>query len=265
MASELFSLQGRRALVTGGTGHLGRPMCLALAEAGAAVYVNGRDSAKVGAFVAVLRGKSLEAHEAVFDVTDGAAVAAFFDREFASKPLHVLVNNAYAGGAGTISTSDAASYAASTEVVLGAAHNLLRSALPALRMGALAAGGASVINIASMYGVVSPDIRLYDSPAGANPPFYGAAKAALIAWTRYAAVEYGRENIRVNAISPGPFPAPNVRETNPAFAERLAQKVPMGRLGESHEIAGPVVFLASPAAAFVNGANLAADGGWTAW
>jgi NAD(P)-dependent dehydrogenase (short-subunit alcohol dehydrogenase family) len=116
-----------------------------------------------------------------------------------------------------------------------------------------------------MYALVSPDLRVYDTAAGANPPFYGAAKAALLAWTRYAACEFGKENIRVNAISPGPFPSNKVQAENSAFVTRLAARVPMGRIGQSHEIGGPVLFLASSASSFVNGTNLIVDGGWTAW
>jgi NAD(P)-dependent dehydrogenase (short-subunit alcohol dehydrogenase family) len=177
----------------------------------------------------------------------------------------VLINNAYAGGGGTILTTESDQYRQSFEVTLVAAHNLLRAVLPALRLGVEQSGDASVINVASMYGLVSPDLRIYDSAKGANPPFYGAAKAALIQWTRYAACELGPQGIRVNSISPGPFPSDDVKQTAPDFVERLAKRVPLGRVGIATEIQGPVLFLASPAASYVNGANLVVDGGWTAW
>jgi NAD(P)-dependent dehydrogenase (short-subunit alcohol dehydrogenase family) len=98
-----------------------------------------------------------------------------------------------------------------------------------------------------------------------NPPFYGAAKAALLQWTRYAASEFGKEGIRVNAVSPGPFPSLAMKAANPDFIEALAAKVRMGRIGASDEIKGPMLFLASSAASFVNGANIVVDGGWTCW
>jgi NAD(P)-dependent dehydrogenase (short-subunit alcohol dehydrogenase family) len=259
----MFTLQGKTALLTGATGHLGRAMALALAQAGARVLANGRDAAKVQALVDSLRAEGLAAEALVFDVANKEAIDAAL-RPFASEPIHVLVNNAYAGGAGTIEHSEAAQYGGSYGITVVAAHNLLRAALPSLRLAARD-GGASVINIASMYAVVSPDPRLYDDPAGANPPFYGAAKAALLQWTRYAACEFGPQGIRVNSISPGPFPNQAVQETNPAFIGRLASRVPLGRIGRADEIAGPVLFLASPASSFVNGANIAVDGGWTAW
>jgi NAD(P)-dependent dehydrogenase (short-subunit alcohol dehydrogenase family) len=117
----------------------------------------------------------------------------------------------------------------------------------------------------SMYGMVSPDQRVYESKRVANPPFYGAAKAALLQWTRYAACEFGPEGIRVNAISPGPFPSTDVQAANPDFVATLANKVPMGRIGHAKEIQGPLSFLISDASSFVNGTNLVVDGGWTCW
>src|SRR5690606_10873889 len=98
------------------------------------------------------------------------------------------------------------SYKLGYDVTVIAAHNLIKSSLANLRLAVKQRGGASVINMASMYALVSPDSRIYDSPSGVNPPFYGAAKAALLQMTRYAACEFGPEGIRVNAISPGPFP-----------------------------------------------------------
>jgi NAD(P)-dependent dehydrogenase (short-subunit alcohol dehydrogenase family) len=262
-ADSPFSLRNRVALVTGGAGHLGSAMVAALARAGAHVLVNGRTAARVDALVATLRATGLSAERAVFDVTQEADVDAFF-AAWPRDRLHIVVNNAYAGGAGTIESSGGDSYRDSFEASVVAAHHVTHAALSRLRAGA-ADGLASVVNVASMYAVVSPDQRLYDSHAGANPPFYGAAKAALLQWTRYAACEFGPEGIRFNAISPGPFPSDAVQHTNPTFIARLAAKVPLGRIGTAPEVGGAVVFLASSAASYVNGANLVVDGGWTCW
>jgi NAD(P)-dependent dehydrogenase (short-subunit alcohol dehydrogenase family) len=87
----------------------------------------------------------------------------------------------------------------------------------------------------------------------------------MIHWSKYAACEFSKEGIRINSISPGPFPSMEVQRTAPEFVARLQQKVPMGRVGQASEIMGPVLFLASSAASFVNGTNLVVDGGWTAW
>jgi NAD(P)-dependent dehydrogenase (short-subunit alcohol dehydrogenase family) len=128
-----------------------------------------------------------------------------------------------------------------------------------------AAGRGSMVLFSSMYGSVSPDPRIYQSPMNSNPLEYGVGKAGIQQMARYLAVHWGRSGVRVNCISPGPFPNPTVQEKNPHFMERLAAKSPMGRIGQSHEIAGSVAFLLSDAASYITGQNLAVDGGWTAW
>jgi len=260
---DIFSLRGKKVMLTGATGHLGAGIALSLAEAGAHVFVNSRSLDRSEALVETLLAEGLSAEIAVFDVTDQSAVNTFFS-DIKGCPLNVLINNAYLGGAGCIESSVAEDYAASYEVTVLAAHNLLKAALPSLRKAVKETGDASVINVSSMYGMVSPDQRLYGS-TGVNPPFYGAAKAAMLQWTRYAACEFGKESIRVNAISPGPFPSLAMQAANPDFIEKLAAKVPMRRIGASDEIKGPMLFLASSAASFVNGANVVVDGGWTCW
>jgi NAD(P)-dependent dehydrogenase (short-subunit alcohol dehydrogenase family) len=261
----MITLEGRTVLITGATGNLGLPMALAAAAAGAEVIVNSREAERANAVVEQLRAGGHSARALVFDVANQgqmeSAVASLLGR-----PLHVLVNNAYSGGAGTIKLATASQYAETYEITVTAAHNLLRAVLPSLRLAAQTDGDASVINMATMYGMVSPDLRLYESAEEySNPPFYGAAKAALLQWTRYAACEFGPERIRVNSVTPGPFPPAAVLRDNPDFISRLEKKVPLGRVGRPEEIAGPIVFLASKASSFVNGANLVVDGGWTAW
>lgn len=261
--SQLFSLAGKTALVTGAAGHLGSAISRGLAAAGAHVVLNARRVEQVAAYANELRAQGLSAEGVAFDVTDKAAVDSFFQ----SRPegvLHVVVNNAYSGGAGTLAGSEARDYLATYGVAVVGAHNIVQGALAHLKRAAQA-GGASVINIASMYGMVSPDQRIYSSGSSANPPFYGAAKAALLQWTRYAACEFGPVGIRVNAISPGPFPSSSVQRADPEFIRRLSYKVPLGRIGQPEELAGAIVFLASGASSYVTGANLVIDGGWTCW
>jgi NAD(P)-dependent dehydrogenase (short-subunit alcohol dehydrogenase family) len=260
----MFSLAGKTALVTGATGHLGRSISLSLAKAGAHVLVNARRREAVDRFVAELRAQGHSASGAAFDITDSSATANFFLNS-ENTTLNVLVNNAYSGSAGSFVLSDEASYCAAYDMTVVAAHRILRGALERLKKAVTDCGEASVINIASMYGMVSPDQRIYDGAGAVNPPFYGAAKAALLQWSRYLACELGPQGIRVNSISPGPFPSESVQVSNPELARRLAERVPLGRIGTPSEIGGPIVFLASTASSYVNGANLVVDGGWTCW
>lgn len=127
------------------------------------------------------------------------------------------------------------------------------------------AGRGSVVLLSSMYGSVSPDPRIYEPPMNANPIEYGVGKAGIQQMTRHLAVHWGRGNVRVNCISPGPFPNPNLQRDNPAFVQRLAARSPLGRIGQAGEISGAVAFLLSDAASYITGHNLAVDGGWTTW
>jgi len=181
---EAFSLRGKSVLVTGASGHLGSAISRVLGEAGAHVLVNSRSAARGIELTKWLRDIGCSAEPAVFDVTDHAAVATYFSAR-KDKPLDVLINNAYLGGAGNIELAEAESYAGSYEVTVLAAHNLVKVVLPGLRLAVEKNGYASVINLASMYALVSPDQRIYDGPGVVNPPFYGAAKAALLQWTRF--------------------------------------------------------------------------------
>ena len=123
---------------------------------------------------------------------------------------------------------------------------------------------ASVINIASIYGLVSPHLKIYQKN-NINPPFYGASKAALIQWTRYAAVEFADKGIRFNSVCPGPFPSQAAQTENPKLMKEIIKNVPLGRLGKSSEIVSSLLFLASSGSSYVTGSNITVDGGWTSW
>ena len=261
---DKFLLTGKNILITGATGYLGQAMVWALAEAGANVLINSHSYKKCQDLVNELQSFGYLAENAAFDVADEKAVADYFVQR-QGLAMHCLINNAYAGDAGTIETATVTEYQQSYDITVVSAHILLRNALDGLRLAVKSAGDASVINVASMYGMVSPDLRVYNKPEASNPPFYGAAKAALVQWTRYAACEFGVEGIRVNSISPGPFPSLKVQEDAPCFMDKLAQKVPLLRIGKAHEIQGVVLLLASSASTFITGTNIPIDGGWTSW
>jgi len=254
-----FRLDGRVAFVSGAAGHLGQAMTRALLRAGAQVILNGRNAERLSAFRATLADEGLAPASIVcFDMSDTAAVTGFFA---AAPQLDILVNNAITVAMGTIATTSANDFATAYDSGVRAAFEAMRAAEPLLRKSA----GASVINIASMYGMVSPDPSIYGDSGLDSPPAYGPAKAALIQLTRYMACHWGPLGIRVNAIAPGPFPRPAFQNAHPAFVERLAAKTPLKRIGRAPEIGGVVTFLASEAASYITGAVLPVDGGWTAW
>ncbi len=257
--TSLFKLEGRVVFLSGAAGHLGAAMAETMAEAGAFVLLNGRNHAPLEDLEARLISRGLCARGCPFDVADGKAVEEFFRSVMAEfGRLDILVNNAYSGKAATVENATAEDFSVAYDIGVTASFRCVQAALPALR----AAGSASVINIASMYGMVSPDPRVYGASGMNNPPFYGAAKGALIQLTRYLACHLATDGIRVNALSPGAFP-PDI--VDPAFCSRLAEKVPLARLGHPDDLRGALLFLASSASTYVTGINLPVDGGWTAW
>lgn len=258
MAQNIFRLDGKTAFVSASRGHLGRGMVQALCAAGAHVILNGRDDAALAVLETSLRQQKFAVSRACFDVTDLAALQSFFG---GLKRLDILVNNAVAMQVKPFADLSGEDFATTYHSSVTVGFESVRAALPALKAAVAADGDASVVNIASMYAQVAPDGRLYDDRAQQSPFHYGPAKAGLLQLTRHLAAELGTQKIRVNALVPGPFPA----KVAQAFAERLAARTMLGRLGRPEEIAGPLLFLASPASSFVTGAALNVDGGWTAW
>ena len=261
--NTLFDLSGRIAFVSGAAGHLGASMAEALAEAGAKVILNGRNISRLEKFAEFLSGKGLDVCVEGFDINDESEVRRRFDSiQKQWKKLDIVVNNAYSGAAGTIASSTAAHFRNAYEIGVVSAFSVIQAALPCLSAAAAERGGASIINIASMYGSVSPDPRVYGISGMNNPPFYGATKGGLIQLTRYMACHLAPTGIRCNSISPGPFPPEGI---SAEFSEELVRRVPMARLGHPKDLKGIVVFLASDSASYVTGANIPVDGGWTAW
>jgi NAD(P)-dependent dehydrogenase (short-subunit alcohol dehydrogenase family) len=260
MEQNLFRLDGKTAFVSGARGHLGSAMARALAEAGAHVIVNGRDREALTGFAAGLAREGFSVEAAAFDAHDVAAIRDFFGR---LNRLDVLVNNIGFMQARSFAELTPEDFAATFGATVTTAFESVRSALPALRVAMAVGADASVINVSSMYGRAAPDGRLYDRREQQSPFHYGPAKAGLEQLTRHLAAELGPEKIRVNALVPGAFPGAG--KMPPGLGARLAARTMLGRVGQAGEIAGPLLFLASPASTYVTGSSLIVDGGWTAW
>lgn len=261
---QLFDLGGRVALVAGGGGYLGRDICDHLAAHGADVIVADCDGAAAEAVCEAVKRRDNRAtiRAEVLDVAEASSIDAVMANVGRwSDGLDVVVNAVAFSRGKPLEEVSVDDWSAGLHVSLTGAMLLSRAAARLM----LARGGGSIVNLVSMYALVSPDPRAYPQACSVNPPDYGAAKAGLLQLTRYEAVMWARHGIRVNAIAPGPFPNPKVQAENAEMVRRLAERSPMGRIGQSHEVPGAVVFLASDASSYVTGTVIAVDGGWTAW
>jgi 2-deoxy-D-gluconate 3-dehydrogenase len=279
-APDLFRLDGRVALVTGGAGLLGRRYCEALLQAGAAVVIGDLDAAHAQALAADLgRALAPRALGIGLDVTDPGSVQRTVDTAVSAfGRLDVLVNNAaltVRGGSERLSPTDY--FAPFEEYRVEVWEQALRTNLTGMLLCAQAAGrqmlkqdppGGVMVNISSTYGVVAPDQRLYagvQSPyanTGFNTPVsYAVTKTAVLGLTRYLATYWGSKNIRVNALTPhGVFD-----NHDEAFVRNFVFRSPLGRMARNDEYRGALLFLVSDASSYMTGANLIVDGGWTAW
>ena len=257
---ELFDLTDKAALITGATGYLGQAMSRALAEAGASVIVTSRDKTRAedaaGALPAVGDARH---HGVALDYMDDKSIErGVADAVAAAGRIDVLVNNGYERV--TSDWTDVSGEQFRRQLANATGCFLLARQV---REHAVQRGsGASIIMIGSMYGIVGSYPDAYVDVPMASPVAYHALKGGVLSMTRHLGVYWADDGVRVNCLSPGPFPAPTV---SPQMVERLSRKSPMKRMGKPHELKGAVVFLASDASSYMTGQNLIIDGGWMAW
>ena len=259
---DLFKLDKKVALVTGGAGHLGRAISHALAELGAQVVIASRGMEKCEAEAEELRRAGHLASATAIDICDGTSCQAAVDNILADHGrIDILVNNSYSFLEKRIDEISADEFAETLQTAVVGTFRL--SQLVSLTMRK--AGGGSIINLGSMYGLVGSYPEMYEGVPACISPSYHAAKGGILQLTRYLAVYWAKFGIRVNSISPGPFPKDTLRRDNPAFLAKLEEKVPLKRVGRPAELKGAVALLASEAGSYITGSNLVIDGGWTAW
>lgn len=267
-----FDLTGRAALVTGGGGILGRGFCRVLAEHGASVAVVDVDRAAADRAAAAVAADVPAARllAVACNVADPDSVARAVDEVVAAfGGVHILHNNA------ATKTGDLARFFdAFEDYSLAAWREVMGVNIDGMFLMAQAVGrqmlrqerGGSIVQTASIYGVVAPDQRIYEGSQYLGRPIntpavYSASKAAVVGLTRYLAAYWGGKGIRVNALTPGGVESGQ----NDVFSRRYAERVPLGRMARADEMQSALLFLASDASSYVTGQNLVVDGGLTCW
>lgn len=251
---ELFKLNGRTALVTGGNRGLGLAMAKALAEAGANISIAARDDkAGVEAVKLIKSAYGVSCIHSFCDVTSEESVKKAVDETLACfGKIDILINSAGINIRGRINDLSLDNFNKVMEVNVTGSWLTCRAVIPGMKKN----GWGRIINIGSMLSLIGMD--------GRTP--YATSKGAILQLTRTLAIEVAKDGINVNAILPGPF-ATDINlpiRNDPEKYKAFVSLVPLGRWGELHEIGGIALYLSSPASGFVTGAGFSIDGGWVA-
>lgn len=259
---SLFSLKGKIAIVTGGAGYLGSGISKALAGFGATVIVLGRTERTLKDFVnqnQPFYGNRLKYF--VCDVTDENSFKEIVEQVVGTYgTVDILINNAY--GKQNEPFDELTKKAWNKALDISLTHYFTCSKAISSIMFKKQSG--SIVNIASIYGFLGTDQRVYEPLGKKAPLHYFVAKGGILQMTRYFATLWAEEGIRVNAISPGVFP-PKRGPEKLDYMHELIMRVPLGRVGQPNDLAGVIVLLASEASSYITGQNFIVDGGWSVW
>ncbi len=261
---KMFRLDNKVAIVTGGAGLFGKPISMALAEAGGQVIVASRDESKCKEYAASIRSKNLNAEGMFLDLSDENSILEF-TKSINDKygRIDILVNNAVSReGLKDLEEVSKKEWEAAQNINSTGMILLTQAVIKLMRKQR----SGNIINIGSIQGSVGPNFPVYGNTGMTSPINYTYDKWAMVGFTKWIANYYGKFNIRANCISPGGY-GPGVAKMigKNEFVENYKRLTPLGRFADDEDIKGPVVFLASEASAFITGHNLLVDGGWTSW
>ena len=253
----MFEMKNKNVIITGGHGHLGCSMTECLADAGANISIFGRNRNKFNKIFNKNKVNNIQFFQVDISKTNEIKRGISEHIELFGN-IDVLINNSYyckSSKNPEKMTDDEWEYG--IDGTLNSVYRCIRESLDYMQ------AGSSIINISSMYGIISPDFKIYEENKNfINPPNYGASKAGVIQLTKYFASYLAEKNIRVNAISPGAFPSNEVQKEK-IFIKNLIKKIPMKRIGKPDDIKGMILLLASDASQYITGQNFSIDGGWT--
>jgi gluconate 5-dehydrogenase len=259
---KLFSLKDKAAIVTGAYGHLGSAISKALAAFDAHVVLVGRNEQRLKEFVNQNQSSFENRFEYfVCDVTHEEDFQKVVEKVVSKHgTIDILVNNAYVKQNEEFEALTKEAWNHALEHTLTHYFTCIKAVSPTM----LRAKNGSIINIASIYGSLGTDQRIFMPLGKKSPIHYSVAKGGILQLTRYLATLWADKGIRVNAISPGHFP-PKRPPERPDYMHELTKRIPMGRIGQPDDLAGAAVFLASDASSYITGQNIVVDGGWSVW
>lgn len=261
---DLFKLEGKVAVVTGGSGLYGQSISIALAEAGARVIIASRQLESCREFAQKMTDRGLQAEGMALDLGEETSIVNFTQEVISQYGrIDILVNNAVSrAGFSNLEDMTKTGWEASQKVNATGLMLITREVVKNM----VPRGSGNIINIGSIQGSVGPNFEVYGSTGMTSPVNYTYDKWGMVGFTKWLSNFYSKKGIRVNCISPGGFgPGVQAMTGKEEFIENYERLTPMGRFANEHDIKGPVLFLASEASAYVTGHNLLVDGGWTSW
>jgi NAD(P)-dependent dehydrogenase (short-subunit alcohol dehydrogenase family) len=244
-------LVGKKIIVTGASGQIGGALSLKLHNLGAHVIGFDLEDSSEDCFFDFLR----------VDISDEASITkAFQSKIFRHNPLYGLVNNAGYSVFSDFGIRSKEDFLRTLEINLWAPFILIREFCKFLNPPLNSSAWRSIVNVSSVYGLVSPDFRIYEVGDRKNSEVYGSSKSGLLQMTRYFSVALAPQRIRVNAVAPGGIFNEKTPQSS-SFVEKYNARVPMNRMANVQEVVNPIIFLLSDASSYMTGSTLVIDGG----